>query len=169
MHHDGDRRRVIFPGQRQRALAAAVILKRVLQVLHHRRRLAHVHLYFAEVLRSIVGQAPLARLLADNEGPLVRIADVDEQSVVTFGNGKVADHNVTVSVESGGRVRAGTPHRIVRVMADQAVFRKDLALAAFDSGRGVGDGHLVTTDVGRCLGRWAGRRLLLSKHACSSE
>ena len=52
------------------------------------------------------------------------------------------------------------------IVADEAVLGEDLALAAFDAGRGVADGHGVAADGCWFLGgRALGRALLSEKSA----
>ena len=83
---------------------------------------------------AVVGEAPLAEFLVDDEGPLVGVGDVDEEGVVALGDVQVADHEVAVSVQRGGGVGSGAPYGIVRVMADEAISGEDFAFTAFHAG-----------------------------------
>ena len=102
--------------------------------------------------------------------PVVGIGDVDEEGVVAFGDGDVADHEVSIGVQGGGGVGSGAPDGIVRIVADEAVFGEDFAFAAFDAGRGVGDGDLVAADAcGRFGGRALGRPPCWAKRAVEAK
>ena len=56
MHQNGYRRALVLPGQRQRALAAAIVGDRVVQILNQRRGCRHRHLCPAQILRAVVGK-----------------------------------------------------------------------------------------------------------------
>jgi hypothetical protein len=74
-----------------------------------------LHLGFAEVLRAVVGQAPLAGLLVDDEHPVVRVGDIDEEGVFALGDGEVTDLEVGVGFERGGAIRACAPDGVLLV------------------------------------------------------
>ena len=147
---DGQQHRcgVILPLQGELAGGAAEVGECVLQILDHGHRLAHGHLRAAKVLGLVVDRAPLAGLGVDREDPVVGVGDVDVEGVVALGNGEAGDGDVAVGVQLGGAVGARTPYRIGGVLADQAVFREDVAIAALHAGGTVGDGDGFAGDGG---------------------
>ena len=144
---------MIFPFEGDGAFCAAVTGDGVLQVFDHRRRLAHVHFDFADVLGSVIGEAPFAGFLIDDECPLIGIGDVDEEGVVAFGDLKVANAEIGIGVEGGGSVGSAAPDGILRAVRglNDAIGGEDFAFAAFDAGGGVGDGDLSPPMVASAL------------------
>ena len=108
-------------------------------------------------------------MLAHDENPVVGIGDVDEEGVVPLGNGQVANCDVSVSVQAGGRVGSGAPDRVVGIFADEAVFGEDVPLAALDSRRTVLDGDGLAGDGSRLSGGRTGSRLLLGKYGSGGD
>ena len=107
-----------------------------------------MHLGFAEVLGAVVSEAPFAGLLVDNEHPIVRVGDVDEEGVVALGDGDVSDHEIGIGVQGSGGVGSGAPYGVVRIVADKAILGEDFAFAALYAGRRVSDGDFVAADGG---------------------
>ena len=45
---------------------------------------------------------PTRRFLVDDQGPVVRIGDVNEEGVVALGDREITNHEVGIGVEGGG-------------------------------------------------------------------
>jgi len=89
---------VIFPCQRNGALTVAIVLDVPFEVLDRRRRLAHMHLCFTQILRWVVSQAPLPRLLVEDQRPVVCIGNIHKEGIVALRNVHIADHQVAIRV-----------------------------------------------------------------------
>ena len=121
---------MVLPRQGNRARVAAVPAIGVAQVLHHCVGLAHLHRHAPQVSSRVVPQPPLARLLAHNQRPVVRVTDVHKQRVRPRRNHQVADHHVPVRLQRGGRICPRTPNRVGLLrLRNQPVLGEDLALA----------------------------------------
>jgi hypothetical protein len=143
----------------------------VFQVLDGLGGLGHGHLHAAQVLGLVVDRAPLAGLGVDDEHPAVGVGDVDVEGVVALGNGQGADFEVGIGVQLGGGVGSGAPDGIGGIVADLAVLGEEVAVAALDAGRAVGNGDGLAGDGGGfggggALGRGLGRGRLGGEGGC---
>ena len=178
MNRDGDAAAEVFPGQRERSLAVALIFERVFQVFNQRGRLFHLQRNAAQLLRFVVSGSPLAGLLVDEQHPVGRIGEINEECVIAFGNGQIAERQVGLGVQLGGGIGSGAPDGIGGIHADAPILAEELADAAFDTRGVVADFDGLAADGCGFRGRRAGdcffvshtvHGLLLSENGCCGD
>lgn len=124
-----------------------------LERFHQRWGSLDGHLGAAKVARLAVFCAPLAGLLADDQGPFCGGGNSVDR-VVALWNGERADLEVCFSVERSSRVGTGAPDF---TKGNEAAKN----LAAFDGRRGVLNGDSFAPKSGSSFSGWAGLCFLL--------
>ncbi len=86
------------------------------EILNGRRKLGHLHVDPGQFIALVlVGDAPLAGFLVDDEGPLVGSWE-DKQCVAASRHVLSANYDVAARDESCGRVGSVTPDLAVRIL-----------------------------------------------------
>ena len=158
------RPRLVLPGQRQLA-----ITHRPCQVFHHRRRLRHVHLRLAQVCRPVIGQTPLAGFLVHNQCPVVGIGDIHKERVCPCRNVQITQRDVPIGLQRGSCIGPCSPHRIMRIVADEAISGEDMPLASLHPRRRVADGDRLPAHRSGCCLRRTTRSASLCEHRSRSR
>jgi len=157
---------VVFPARVRSGLTSVIDQS---SGLHHARGLLMSSVSCPD-RGAVVAQAPFAGLLVDDQHPLVRVRDVDEQRVVTLRHSKVANGEVGVGCCSAvPEFRAGTPDRVMRIVTESGHRRRRCGLRAFHAWRGVLIVIVWPPIRAVAVAGGLARRLLLGKHVRKSK
>ena len=117
---------MVLPAQGEFSYVAAAAegLEGIFQIFNSFFWSVHGHFCVNQVLRWIVGKTTLAGLLVDDEHPVIRVGDIDPETVRAHGqtNGRVAYVEIGIGFQNGGRIGSGAPYGIGFVVADEAIF-----------------------------------------------